>query len=316
MRGPDAQPSLPTAALRELGVTRGELAGPRWRTPFRGIHTPAVAPGAAPLQRIHDAAPLVPAGAAIGGWAAGYLLGAHDLDGRGLDGRQREAVVILVPRSCHLRDRDGVRFVRTSLADDDRRDIDGIPVTGLVKTTFDLARSRDLEGAVVAADAMARQVGVDPLSVREYARRHPRMRGVPVARRALDFADPRSRSVGESRLRVLWVVDVGLPIPQCNAYVVDVEGIVVAMPDLLDVESGLAGEYDGGTHRELAGHTSDNVREEGLEDLGLVVVRATSLDVGAYRTRTVRRLLDGHRRACAVTSRAWGWRPGPGPALR
>ena len=87
------------------------------------------------------------------------------------------------------------------------------------------------------------------------------------------------------------------------------------MPDLLDLESGLAGEYDGSTHRGLREHTEDNAREECLEDLGVEVVRATSLDLGPARAVRWTRpavVLAGQRRAAAAT-RAWGWRPHPLP---
>jgi len=121
-----------------------------------------------------------------------------------------------------------------------------------------------------------------------------------------------ARSTGESRLRYLWVVDAGLSVPVCNPYVVDRHGSIVGMSDLLDIEIGLAGEYDGSTHRDLEEHTADNTREESFEDLGVVVVRATSLDVTRHRSRTVDRLLDGRRRAIDITrrgARSWGWAP-------
>jgi hypothetical protein len=114
--------------------------------------------------------------------------------------------------------------------------------------------------------------------------------GVPVARAVVELCDPRARSAGESRLRYIWIVEAGLPRPEVNPLVVDALGTVVAMTDLLDTGAGLAGEYDGSTHRELEEHTSDNAREEDLEALGLVVVRATSINVGPKRLDLVRRL--------------------------
>jgi hypothetical protein len=91
------QVSLRTSHLLALGVTPKELRGPRWRSPFRGVHTPAVPSPLSPAQRVQDAAELVPAGGAIGGWAAGWLLGATDLDGRGRSGREPEDLVVVVP---------------------------------------------------------------------------------------------------------------------------------------------------------------------------------------------------------------------------
>jgi hypothetical protein len=109
------------------------------------------------------------------------------------------------------------------------------------------------------------------------------------------------------------VIDAGLPSPECNPYVVDGDGVVVGMPDLLLTGCGLVGEYDGEHHRSLEAHTVDNCREEDFEALGLVVVRATSLDLGPSRRETVRRLRVGYERAQRVAhaDRGWGWRPSP-----
>ena len=305
------QASLRTTDLLALGVTPKELRGPRWRTPFRGVHTPAIANPSSPAQRVLDAAELVPAGGAIGGWAAGWLLGATDLDGRGRSGRETEDLVVLVPRGHHPTPRPGIRFIRSDLADDDLTIVDGIVVTNAIRTAFDLARRAGIEDGLVATDVLCRQLHLAPALVLSYAQQHRRLRGSPIARTVLSLTDPRSRSTGESRLRYIWIVLAGLPRPQCNAYVVDENGTVVAMPDLLDDGTGLVAEYDGSSHREASEHTEDNNREESMEGLGLVVVRATSIDVGPRRDRTVTRLQTAAARARAVTTRSWGWRRSP-----
>lgn len=311
------QRALRTGSLLELGVTRGELSGPRWRAPYRGVHTPQVAVPTDPRQRIHDAAELLPPGGAVGGWAAAHLLGATDLDGRGRTGRDLEPVRLVIPPALHLAGRERVGYWRSVLEPDDVREVDGIPVTTPLRTAFDLARSQPLEDAVVALDVMARQLGVAPGAVETFLRSHHRFRGVPLGLRAASLAEPRSRSCGESRLRVVWMVDARLPRPLSNPIVVDDSGSFVAMPDLLDLDAGMAAEYDGSGHRDLGAHTHDNAREEDMEGVGLVVVRATSLDVGPLRRATVRRLLEGRRRGLALNpaGRKWGWRPSPLPPM-
>jgi hypothetical protein len=239
------QASVRTSDLLALGVTPKELRGPRWRTPFRGIHTPVVASPTSPGQRVRDAAELVPEGGAIGGWAAGWLLGATDLDGRGRSGRETQDLVVAVPRGHHPTPRPGIRFIRSHLADDDITIADGIVVTSATRTAFDLARTGSVEDGLVATDVLCRQLHVSPARVLDYAEQHRRLRGSPIARAVLSLTDPRSRSTGESRLRYIWVGVAGLPRPQCNAYVVDEDGTVVAMPDLLDDVTGLVAEYDG-----------------------------------------------------------------------
>ena len=208
-------------------------------------------------------------------------------------------------------------YWRSVLGPDDIRAVNGIPVTAPLRTAFDLARSQPLEDAVVALDVMARQLGVAPAAVARFLRSHRRFRGVHLGLRAVSLAEPRSRSCGESRLRVVWMVDARLPRPLSNPTVVDDGGAFVAMPDLLDLDAGMAAEYDGSGHRDLDAHTRDNAREEDMERVGLVVVRATSLDVGPLRRATVRRLLDGRRRALALNpgGRTWGFRPSPLPPM-
>lgn len=117
-------------------------------------------------------------------------------------------------------------------------------------------------------------------------RRSPRSARTTLALRALDLADEHSRSPAESRLRLIWVLDARLPRPFCNRPVYSLDGRLV--PDLLDVEAGIVGEYDGADHRRRGRHASDVRREDlfrrhGLEyfkvvgpdlrDLGLVVDR-------------------------------------------
>jgi hypothetical protein len=225
-----------------------------------------------------------------------------------------EPVVIVVPDYLqHVAPRAGVRFVRSRFLEADRMCVRGIWVTTPIRTAFDLMRwSRCVEDGLVVADLMAKRLGVDASQLSRYAREHRRFRGSPIVRAVTPLIDPLSRSSGESRLRYLWIVEARLPMPRCNPYLVDETGDVFAMPDLLDVSSGLVGEYDGSTHRDLGQHTEDNVREEDIESHGLVVVRATSLDVGRHRDRTVRRLRDGYRRATSTPpgDPTWGWRPG------
>jgi hypothetical protein len=301
------------ADLLALGVSTDELRGPRWRAPFYGVRAPAAVDLNDPaLQRILDVVELVPDGGAIGGWAAGRLLGVPALDG-GRHPRQQPVLVLVPDRAQHVSARPGVRFFRTSLDEADVTEVQGIPVSVPVRTVFDEVRtSRRPEDALVAADLVARWLGPTGDDLLRYTAAHRRFRGVPLVRTIAPLVDPLSRSPGESRFRYLWVVEAGLPRPLCNAYVVDADGTVVAMPDLLDPEAGMVGEYDGATHRELASHTEDNVREESFEAMGLVVVRATSLDLGPHRSRTIQRVREHHARAAAsqVSPRAWGWRPG------
>ncbi len=88
----------------------------------------------------------------------------------------------------------------------------------------------------------------------------------------------------------MFVLELGMGEPEINVPVFDLDGRFLGAPDLLDLEAGLAIEFDGAVHRERRKHREDNVREEGLERGGLVVARADSLDLTAHRPQLGRRL--------------------------
>jgi Protein of unknown function (DUF559) len=137
--------------------------------------------------------------------------------------------------------------------------------------------------------------------------KHPRMKGAPTARAATELADGRSRSPQKSILRVVWVVDAGLPRPLVNAPVYGDFGHLLGIPDLLHEGSGLVAEYDGETHREAAQHSNDNAREEELERAGLTVVRITGLDLAHRRRRVIYRLRTAYQDALARDRRRDRW---------
>ncbi|MDN5762950.1 MAG: hypothetical protein L0H41_11605 [Microlunatus sp.] len=72
------------------------------------------------------------------------------------------------------------------------------------------------------------------------------------------------------------------------------------MPDLLDVEAGLAIEYDGARwrstraagHRDRDQHREDNVGEERLERAGLEAVRVDKTDLTRYQQKLRERLVS------------------------
>src|SRR3954447_802486 len=67
-------------------------------------------------------------------------------------------------------------------------------------------------------------------------------------RAALDLASEDSRSPNETRMRLVWVLDAGLPVPAVNQPVYDLDGRLLGVADLLDVAAGVVGEYDGEDH--------------------------------------------------------------------
>lgn len=281
--------------VNRFGITDHELRGPLWRSPLHGHYCFGFEEATDPTRRIRDAMAAMPPDGALSGWAAAYVLGVTDLDGRRWSGGL-EPVLIALPYHRRIR-REGIDTVRAPLPATDVTEVKLVRITTPARTAFELLRRGTLEDAVVAADAMLRRkvVTLDELS--EYVDARFGHKGVPQARAALALADGRAASGPESRLRFVWVVQARLPVPEVNRPVYDAAGAMMGIPDLLDEESGLVGEYDGGQHRELRHHTADNAREERLEAAGLTVVRATSIDLKSGRRALVARLLEGHQRA-------------------
>ncbi len=169
---------------------------------------------------------------------------------------------------------------KTALAPDEIELRDGLRVTTLPRTVFDLARTQPFDWAVIVADAALRR-GLAPDVLAATISRHSRLKGSVRAGRACHVASPLADSPLESvsRLRML---EAGLPIPQLQFEVIDGNGEFVARTDFGWPELGLLGEVDGKAKygslvpegREVADVVmAEKRREERLRDLGYWVVR-------------------------------------------
>lgn len=168
--------------------------------------------------------------------------------------------------------------------------IDGVAVTAIPRTLVDVARSVPFEQAVVIADAaLATVPGLAP-DLTTALLRATGWPGIGAARRSLAFADGGSGSVGESRSRVA-IRRAGLPTPVLQWEVVGRHGrwlgrVDFGWPDLLTV-----GEFDGKVKYgrllrpgQAAGDAvfAEKIREDGLRDEDLAVVRWTWADLETF----------------------------------
>lgn len=294
----DAVRPRTSRALRDQGVSKHLLDGPRYRRTSPGRYVPS---GVAPttLQRLVEAAAHLPPGGALGGWSAAHLLGAPAFDG--LDAGLRPLPVVMsVADPLHRRATPGLRYVRQELSCDEVVDVGGITVTSPARTVADLARwARNVEDAVVEVDMLLQARVVGPETLALAGERLTGRRGARQARSAFTLARVGSRSPGETRLRLAYVLGLGAPTPLLNPWVYDGLGRLLGRPDLLDEDAGLVLEYDGGRWRDSARpdghldpeqHREDNVREEWFERNGLLVVRAARGDLHAHRAGLVARM--------------------------
>jgi hypothetical protein len=273
-----------TADFRLLGVSSRRLATDDFRRLHRGVHVADVGPP--DLETVVRAAGLlVPPDGAVGGWAAAWWHGVDRLDGN----RGRVPILVCLPRSGRRR-RDGLVPFRSDLTDGDVVVRRGIRVTSPLRTCFDIVRrSTHRDTRVATVDAFRAAGYVTPAELVGYASDRSGWRGVGRVMPAARLSSDRTESLPETLLRLAWVADAGLPEPLVNPTVTDLSGRFVARVDLLDAQAGLVIEYDGAHHRHDDRRAPDNLRQQRLEELGLMVVRFAREDLAGDRRRLVAR---------------------------
>lgn len=203
--------------------------------------------------------------------------------------------------SNKIRAPKGVITRRDTVHDDEVTCIDGLPVTSMERTAFDLGCRGLIGSAVARLDALARATGFTADDVLALAERHPHVRGLRQLERALDLFDPGSQSPKETWVR-LMLRHAGFPKPQTQIPVLDRDGFVQYYLDMGWEELMLAVEYEGAQHAESLGY--DISRGDDVERLGWTNVRVAS----------------GHTRngIIARVERQWNrlWRPGLGVQAR
>lgn len=284
--------TVQTAAAH--GVTRTMLRGRAWRPLLRGVYVDARLPVTDDL-RLAALRLVMPQDAVATHQLAAWLHGAwHPTPGAlvplQLATPRSRSVASLAPEGAH----------RLVTWPDDVVHVRGMACTSPMRTAFQLMRRAPLVEAVVVADAFAGAGLIDLPWMWAYVDAHRRWPGVEHARVALRLASARSRSPGETRLRMVPVLG-GLPLPLVNPPVRH-EGRLLAWLDLLLIGRRQVGvEYDGAYHEEARQHAADNRRENGLLVLsGLPVLR--------YDRFTVARVPERDR-ALVEMARATGTQP-------
>ncbi len=306
----------PVAVGSPGGPTKGAAARGRWRRTSAGLYVPSTVSDDLVEQRIVEQAARLPERGAVTGWAALRLMGAAYFDGLGDGGTTRLPVPLAVGRGGTLRSGLGALVSSEPLHEAETCRIQGVPCTRPLRALFDeMRRTGDPRAATVDLDmaAAARLVAVWEMA--EYAAERTAWRRSSVVSTALHWADEHSRSPAESRMRLIWVVDAGLPRPLCNRAVFDLKGRHLGTPDLLDIEAGVVGEYDGAVHLRIGRRARDIAREGRLREAGLEYFTLVGSDLHD-RARAIARMVSTRDRAIRLAHpRAWtidppdGWEP-------
>ncbi len=302
----------PTGAA---GPTKKQARGPRWRQTSAGLYVPAAVDESVVEQRIYEQGHRIKRHGAVGGWAALRWYGAAYFDGTDRQGGLLPVPIVLAGRMLQADPR--ILIDQAHLAQTERAEVAGIRVTTVQRSLFDVMRKASgVREAVVAIDMTAAARLISVALMERYVLMRPSWIGVPLVRKALALASDDSRSPMETLMRLIWILDAMLATPVCNQPVFSLTGELLGYPDLLDVESGTVGEYDGEDHKRGERHRKDVEREERYRDHGLEYFTVVGGDIGD-RAKVVRRM--HHTRARArfeePEQRRWtltppaGWKP-------
>ncbi|WP_253943784.1 hypothetical protein [Nocardioides marmotae] len=255
------------------GPTPKQARGPAWRSTAAGLYVPTSVDPDLPVQRIAEAAAVLPAYGGVTGWAALHWLGARWFDGLSSDGRIRRRVALAIGPG-NLRPDRLRKPTKERLAPGDLTVSDGLPMTTVLRSVcFEARHAGDERRAVVALDMACHADLVSLAEMRAYAEEWlASWTGVPQLRAALDLADENAWSPQEVLTRLQWTLDAGLARPLTNRPVFDLEGNHLATPDLIDPGRGIVGEYDGADHLDARRRHRDLGREERLRAAGLELV--------------------------------------------
>jgi hypothetical protein len=197
----------------------------------------------------------------------------------------------------------GIAIHRDALLDDEVCLVQSIDCTTVARTAFDLGRRMPGDEAIIRIDALLNATRRPLGEVSDIAARHPGARGIRHLRAVLDFVDGGAESPQETRVRVL-LVRRGLPRPETQIPITNVQGKVVRRIDMGWPEYCVGVEYDGGHHwTDPDAHAEDIMRLEFLAARGWIIVRVSARQLRDAPQDVVRRAGD------ALRARGWTGRP-------
>jgi hypothetical protein len=280
-----------------------------------GLYLPAHFTDDDPDQRIAEASLALRAGAAeaVTGWAGLHWLGLTWADGLEPGSHRRVPVPLAMP-DHRIRSDAGRTISRETITVDEVRSIDGVPLTHPLRSTcFEARHAATLRDAVRWLDWALTFDLFTRTELAEFAAGLDGWAGVRQLRAALPLCDQNVWSPMETQMRLVWAIDLGLARVVTNRPVFDLNGRHVGTPDIFDLDSDVAGEYDGSLHLEGRQRSSDIRRETGFRAVGIEQVVMVSADLRDTRSFQARTLAAINRRAdrsqsWTLTPPAW-WTP-------
>lgn len=293
------------------GPTAGQARGPFWRRSSPRLYVPASVDATVVEQRILEESMRLPEGGAVTGWAALRLAGAGFFDGLAADGRTTLDVPLVLPPGRDIRRAPGFRVTRERLPESETTIVGGTRCTVPLRAVFDEARrAPSVRTAAVVIDMAAVSGLIRLTELDGYLAGKSRWTGVHLVTTAL--ADERGLSPRETQMRLIWVLDAGLPRPRCNWPVADGEGRSIGRPDLLCEELAVVGEFDGADHRSRRQHRADVRREDLFRRAGLECFTLVGADLDDVASVVERMHATVERARRSGVPRTWRTRRHPG----
>jgi hypothetical protein len=183
----------------------------------------------------------------------------------------------------------GLRTYDMRLHSTELVDLDGMRVTTVERTAFDVARRGRLDDSVARLDALGNATRFTREDVLAIADRHHGARGLRQLRAALDLYDAGAASPKETWLRLL-LIRHGFPRPQTQIPVLSPDGCRQYYLDMGWEDIKLAAEYDGEQHRvDPIQFAYDIQRSEDLDELGWTRIRVVKENRPADIVRRIER---------------------------
>ena len=182
----------------------------------------------------------------------------------------RTTVEVTVPR--RVRPRTGLKTHYLPLRADEWTHHDGVPVTTVVRTIFDLGiyGRRPVERAIHEAE---HRKLYDVLSLLDLLERYPHRIGTRTIRAVLRDPRPGCTENDFEEDFFAWLVECGFPIPRTNVWVE--AGGKLVRPDCVFDEQRVIVELDGATHTTTLGRRKDHRRDAALQAGGWRVMRVS-----------------------------------------
>jgi hypothetical protein len=275
-----AAPAFTVATAQSQGVSRGRLRSRSLQRPFHGIRSTSL-----DLDRVEHKCRALAANMrqnhAFSHVTAAVLMGVPLP--RFVEAEASIHVTALAP--ARAPEGRGIIGHRMSMVPADLTTLGDLLVTSPPYTWSVLAGILQLHDLVAAGDFLVTGNpfdGVAPLctmaELREIVERRKGERGHRERTRALALVRQGPLSRPESLLRLL-IHDSGLPEPQINESLHNINGSFLAMPDLCWPDVKVALEYEGDHHREMKQFRKDIHRIERLVDEGWIVMKVSAEDL-------------------------------------